>query len=260
MTEIESHAQGTFCWFELVANDAPTARRFYTTLLGWQIHEIPMGPESVYTIFRLNGRDVAAMYPREPEDQKRGPTHWRSYVAVTSSDEMAAKARELGAEIIAEPFDAADVGRMAMIQDPTGASFALWQPRSHPGVGRVGEPGAGCWNELRTRDVDRAAEFYGELFGWGVRVQEVGSLPYTLLTLGDQPIAGALPMPESAGGPPCWLVYWGVTDIDGSAQAARAGGAIVHVAPTDVPGVGRFAVFDDPQGATFALVQQTNWA
>jgi predicted enzyme related to lactoylglutathione lyase len=111
MTEVQVHAQGTFSWFELVANDAPAARRFYTTLLGWEIHEIPMGPDSAYTIFRVGGRDVAAMYPRDPEDRKRGPTHWRSYIAVTSADEKAAKAQELGGEILNEPFDASGVWR-----------------------------------------------------------------------------------------------------------------------------------------------------
>jgi len=260
MTEIQIHAQGTFSWFELVANDAPTARRFYTALLGWEIHEIPMGPESVYTIFRVGDRDVAAMYPRDPEDMKRGPTHWRSYVAVTSADEKAAKARELEGEILNEPFDVMGVGRMAMIQDPVGASFALWQGTSHPGVGRIGEPGAHCWNQLLTRDVDRAAKFYSGLFGWGVRVQEFGGTPYTMFTLGDQPIAGALVMPESAEAPPSWLVYWGVTDCDDRVKAARAEGAVLHVEPTDVPGIGRFAVLSDPQGAAFALVQQVSWA
>ncbi|MFN2421866.1 MAG: VOC family protein [Gemmatimonadota bacterium] len=260
MTEIQIHAQGTFSWFELVANDAPTARRFYTALLDWEIHEIPMSPGSVYTIFRMGGRDVAAMYPRDPEDMKRGPTHWRSYVAVTSADEKVEKARELEGEILNEPFDVMGVGRMAMIQDPTGASFALWQGKSHPGVGRIGEPGAHCWNELLTRDVDRAAEFYSRLFGWGVRVQEFGGTPYTMFTLGDQPIAGALAMPESAEAPPSWLVYWGVSDCDDRVKAARADGAVVHVEPTDVPGVGRFAVLSDPRGAVFALVQQVSWA
>ena len=259
MTEIQTHAQGTFCWFELVANDARIARSFYTELLGWEVYEIPMGPDSAYTIFRVAGRAVAAMYPRDPEDMKRGPTHWRSYVAVTTADEKAASARDLGGKILNEPFDVMEVGRMAMIQDPTGASFALWQGKSNPGVGRIGEPGAHCWNELLTRDVDRAAKFYAGLFGWGVRVQEFGGTPYTTLTLGDQPIAGAMAMPESAEAAPGWLVYWGVSDCDDRVRAARAEGAEVHVEPTDVPGVGRFAVLSDPLGAAFALVQQTSW-
>ena len=149
---------------------------------------------------------------------------------------------------------------MAMIQDPTGASFALWQAKGHPGVGRIGEPGAMCWNELLTRDVERAAEFYTGLFGWGVRVQEFGGSSYTLFTMGDQPIAGAVAMPESAEGPPSWLVYAGATDCDDRVRAAEAAGATVHVAPTDIPGVGRFAGLSDPQGALFALVQYESWA
>ena len=260
MSEVTAHAPGRFSWVELVANDAFGARRFYTDLFGWDVREIPMGPDSVYVIFQSGGRDVAAMYPRGPEERERGPSHWRSYVSVADADDSAARARELGAQILAEPFDVSGVGRMAMLQDPSGATVALWEPRSHIGVGRIGEPGALCWNELLTQDVEAAGSFYAGLFGWEVRGLEFGGSAYTVFESEGRAIAGMMAMPGSADAPPNWLPYFGASDCDDRATAARIAGGQIYVSPTDVPGVGRFAVLGDPQGATFAILREEGWA
>lgn len=259
MSEVTAHAPGRFVWVELVANDAFQARHFYTDLFGWDVREIPMGPDNVYVIFLSGGRDVAAMYPRTLEDRERGPSHWRSYVSVASADKSAARARDLGGTILAEPFDVLGVGRMAMLEDPSGAAFALWEPKSHIGVGRVGEPGALTWSELLTRDVDAAAAFYSELFHWEDRDLEFGESRYTVFEKEGQAVAGMMAMPGSADAPPAWLPYFGVSDCDDRARAAHVGGGLVYVAPTDVPSVGRFAVLGDPQGATFAILRDESW-
>jgi predicted enzyme related to lactoylglutathione lyase len=259
MTEVTAHAPGRFSWVELVANDAFQARHFYTDLFGWDVREIPMGPDSVYVVFQSGGRDVAAMYPRGPEEREGGPSHWRSYVSVASSDESAAKARDLGARILAEPFDVFDVGRMAMLEDPSGAALALWEPRGHPGMGRIGEPGALCWNELLTHDVEAAGPFYAGLFGWEVRELEFGTSVYTVFETEGRAVAGMMAMPGSADAPPNWLPYFGASDCDDRARAAQIAGGATYVSPTDIPGVGRFAVLGDPQGATFAILREAGW-
>jgi hypothetical protein len=258
MSEVTAHAPGRFSWVELVANDAATAGRFYQDLFGWDKREIPMGPGSVYTIFESGGRDVAAMYGRGPEERK-GPSYWRCYVSVVSADDMAARARELGAEVLAEPFDVFGVGRMAMLEDPSGATVALWQPGSHIGVGRIGEPGALCWNELLTRDIETAGSFYGELFGWNLRALEFGDAIYNVFENEGVAVAGMMAMPGAADAPPNWLPYFGVTDCDDRVRAAEAAAGMVYVSPTEVPGVGRFAVLGDPQGATFAMIREAEW-
>ena len=122
MPHVEKHAPGNFCWIELATTDQSTAKEFYSELFGWTISEFPMGPKDFYTTFEIDGRDVAAVYTLRPEQQARGvPAHWSLYVAVENADTAADRARGLGAKVIAEPFDVYDVGRMAVVQDPTGA-------------------------------------------------------------------------------------------------------------------------------------------
>jgi predicted enzyme related to lactoylglutathione lyase len=180
-------------------------------------------------------------------------------VAVDSADETVARAATLGAEVLNPPFDVFDVGRMAMLRDPSGALFALWQAKSHIGVGRTGEPGALCWNELLTRDVEAAAGFYTRLFGWGARTMPSAGAEYTIFDRAEEPVAGMMALPDPADAPPNWLPYFGVADCDDRARAAGVAGGRVFVSPTDIPGVGRFAVLGDPQGAVFAIVQQEGW-
>jgi predicted enzyme related to lactoylglutathione lyase len=209
-------------------------------------------------MYRLDGRDVAASYPMDADQKAMGmPSSWLSYVAVEDVDASAARAKELGASILAEPFDVMEHGRMAMVQDPTGALFALWQAGKHPGFGVRGDPGSLGWNELATNDVARARDFYTALFGWRAEVMNVG-MEYTVFNGGTGPLAGAYALtPEMEGMPVCWLPYFGVEDADAMAAKATSLGATVLKEPADIPGVGRFAVLRDPQGATFSILQPT---
>src|SRR5436190_17308530 len=136
-TQIE-HAPGSFCWTELTTTDGPAAKQFYAELFGWEAQDNPIGPDMVYTMLKVGGKDVAALYQKGPEMQAV-PTHWVSYISVASADEAAAKAKELGGTVIQEPFDVMEHGRMAAITDPTGATFCVWQPNQHKGVGVKGE-------------------------------------------------------------------------------------------------------------------------
>lgn len=112
-----------------------------------------------------------------------------------------------------------------------------------------GKYGHFCWYELMTTDAPAAEAFYRAVVGWGAQRQ---GADYTLLTVSDRPVAGLMPWAE---GPPAWLGYISVENADVAAAAiARAGGA-VHRSPADIPGVGRFAVVADPQGAVFVIMQ-----
>ena len=163
--EVTKHDPGRFCWVELSTSDGPAAKKFYTTLFGWSFVDNPMGDAGVYTMLQKNGKDVGALYQMGPE-QKGIPPNWGSYVAVENANDAAAHAKELGATVMLEPFDVMEHGRMAVLQDPAGAVFSLWEPKSHIGARVVNEPGSFCWNELYTTDPSRAAEFYMGLFGW----------------------------------------------------------------------------------------------
>jgi uncharacterized protein len=248
------HAPGSFCWIELATTDGDAAKKFYGELFGWEAQDNPIGPDMVYTMLRLNGKDVAALY-QKGEEMKQVPTHWASYISVASADESAAKAKSLGATVVQEPFDVMEHGRMAVIADPTGAHFCIWQPKQHKGVGVKGETNSLCWNELLTNDTEKAKEFYTNLFGWTSKT-DAGETPYTEWINGDDHIGGMMQIqPQMGPMPPNWGIYIAVTDCDATAEKATSLGGRQYVPPTDIPNVGRFAVLSDPQGAVFNIIK-----
>jgi predicted enzyme related to lactoylglutathione lyase len=254
MAEFTRHEPGSFSWVELGTRDAAAAKAFYTSLFGWAFVDTPAGPNRIYTRLQLQGKDVGALYEQDEEQQAHGmPPNWMSYVTVASADQAAAKVKELGGKLMAEPFDVSTYGRMAIFQDPTGAMLAVWEPRQHIGVQIRDEPASLCWNELATRDPGAAAKFYTALFGWRTKGDPAG--PYTEWYRGNVAIGGMMPMDPAWGQvPPHWTPYFQVGDCDGSARSAESLGARLLVPPQDIPNVGRFSMIQDPQGATFAIV------
>jgi predicted enzyme related to lactoylglutathione lyase len=145
---------------------------------------------------------------------------------------------------------------MAVVQDPTGAVFQIWQPKNHIGVKIMREPGALTWTELATRDTEAAKKFYTSLFGWKEKTSTGGGMTYTEFSVGDAPFAGMMEMNAQMVGmgvPPNWLTYFQVADVDVSANKAKTLGATLTVPPMDIPNTGRFSVIQDPQGAVFAI-------
>ncbi len=256
MTEVTRHEPGSFSWVELATSDPAAARSFYSALFGWTPADTPMGPgpDAVYTRFQLGGKDVGALYKMMKEQADQGvPPNWLCYVTVASADETAKKAKSLGAAVLAEPFDVEDYGRMAMLQDPEGAVFAIWQPNRHIGTQRAGEAGVPCWCELSTRDAEKAGKFYTALFGWSVKTSDPA---YHEIARGRVPIGGILPMgPEMQGVPSHWGVYFQVADCDASVAKARGLGGQICFGPQDIANVGRFAALQDPQGAAFSIIR-----
>jgi hypothetical protein len=261
MPTMTQHAPGTFCWPELGTTDQAGAKAFYGALFGWTFRDSPIGNDEVYTIFERDGRECAALYTLRPDMLKAGvPPHWEAYVSVASADEAAAAAKKLGGTVIMEPFDVMEHGRMAVLQDPIGAVFCVWQAKRHAGVGVLGEPGSLAWTQLNASRPGPAKEFYTGLFGWTSHDDPMpGGGAYTTLLRGGQPVGGIMPMPPDVPkeAPSHWLDYFAVTDVDASAARATALGGRSLVPPTDIPGMGRFAVLQDPQGAVFAIVRFT---
>jgi predicted enzyme related to lactoylglutathione lyase len=251
------YAPGTFCWVELGTSDGEAAKKFYTELFGWTSSDSPAGPDMIYTMLKLDGKDVGALYQMPPAMKAMGiPPNWLSYASVTSADASAAKAKELGATLMKEPFDVMAVGRMAVVQDPAGAVFALWQAGTSKGAAVVNIPNSFCWNELSTPDTTKAGDFYSGLFGWGKNVQQMGPMTYTSFINGERPAGGMYtPSAEMGPIPPHWLVYFAVDDTDGKLKKANELGATTIVPPMDIPGTGRFAVVQDPQGAVFGIIK-----
>ncbi len=252
MGERTSYTPGTFCWTDLSSTDQPAAKAFYGGLFGWEAQDSPVGDGVYYSMMHLDGKRVAAIAPQPEQQREAGlPPLWQSYVSVQSADAAAQRAGELGASVHAGPFDVMDVGRMAVIRDPQGAHFMVWEPRAHHGAGLVNAPGALVWNELNSPDLDASAAFYGGLFGWTTAPFEGGPGPYLSIKNGEANAGGIRPL-TPPGAPPHWLVYFGVGDLDAAlARVAQLGGT-VHAGPIDIQ-VAKIAIVSDPQGAIFAL-------
>jgi predicted enzyme related to lactoylglutathione lyase len=257
MGERTGYAPGTFCWADLQTTDQEGAKAFYSGLFGWELEDLPIGDGMAYTMARIDGRSVAALGPMPPGPPGM-PPHWNSYVAVEDADAAAARAGELGATVLAEPFDVMEAGRMAAIADPQGGAFMVWQAGENIGAGLVNGPGMLSWNELLTTDPMAAAEFYGALFGWAAESME-GAMgqPYWVIRNAGRGNGGIMAQPpELVGGPPVWTVYFGSEDAGASVQRAQDLGGRVMMPPTDVAaGRMRIAVVADPAGAVFALYQ-----
>jgi hypothetical protein len=253
---IDKHPPGAFCWIELSTTDQNAAKGFYNSLFGWTAKDFPMGPNDFYTMFQLEGRDTGAAYTMRAEQRSQGvPPHWMIYIAVANADDAANRATQLGGKVPAPPCDVYDAGRMAVVQDPTGVVFALWQTKTHTGTGIAGVHGSLCWADLITPDVARAKTFYTGLFGWKISASENDPSGYLHIANGEDFIGGIPPAsfrPPNA--PPHWMAYFYVSNCDETAAKAKDLGGKVLLAPMAIEKVGRMAILADPQGAVFAVI------
>lgn len=250
---------GSFCWFELATTDQPAAKTFYSTLFGWTATDGPGGPAGDYTMFALGDRVAAAGYAMSGEMRARGvPPNWTVYVAVENTDAAAARAASLGAAVIVPPLDVMDAGRMAVLADPQGAAFAVWQPGTHGGVMTKGEVHSVSWADLQTRDQAAAASFYSGLFDWrmveGQSMNQAKPGDYYHIVNGEAFIGG-IPPPGHGNlhAPPHWLIYVEVADCRASTAKARSLGGRAIVDSLEIGKEGTISVLADPQGAVFAL-------
>ncbi len=251
MGERSEYTPGTFCWSELTTSDQAAAKAFYGPLLGWQANDIPLGDEAYYSMQLIDGKRVAAIAPQPQQQRDAGvPPLWNSYVSVASADATAERAKELGATVHAPPFDVMTVGRMAVIQDPQGAFFMLWQPADTIGAELVNAPGALVWNELQSPNLDASASFYGDLFGWQIAQAEGMQDRYLMIKNAGANNGGIRDLTPPS--PPSWLTYFGVQDVDEALAKVDELGGSKLAGPIDI-GIAKLAVVADPQGAVFAL-------
>jgi predicted enzyme related to lactoylglutathione lyase len=258
MPEMTSYRAGSFCWADLATNDTQGAKSFYAGLFGWESLDMPTDAGIPYTMFLAHGRQVCALYSMGPDQDDARP-HWQSYVAVEDADRTAAVVSDCGGNILMPPMDVMDAGRMSMIQDPTGAVLGLWQPNRHQGAQLWNQSGAICWNELLTRDPDRAERFLGDLFGWSSKTNpNLMEGKYRVLHHDGEQVGGLLGIePEWGEMRSNWTVYFGVDDCDGTiAEVERRGGNLLFPA-MEIADVGRFAYLQDPQGALFAIIRHS---
>ncbi len=274
-------AYGRFVWHDLMTPDPAAARAFYAALLGWEVREVDLaaapdaqageGETQPYAmIFASGAEDAPGVGGFEPLPSDADvPAHWMGYVEVESVDAAGEQATQAGGSLLMGPTEIPNVGRFCIVRDPAGGVLAPFQSASSerqpdPEPGSLAD-GQFVWNELLTHDTATCAAWYPRTLGWHVASQDMsgpdgksmtyhcfqraadGSVPYA--------DAGMMQMPPEAGAPSHWLHYVQVDDVDQKTAQAQALGGSVHCAPVDLPGIGRFAVLADPQGAAFAIFQ-----
>jgi uncharacterized protein len=263
MSERDGFQPGVPSWVDVMGPDVGSLTRFYGSVFGWDFTgpgEMPGDPPGEYFVARLGGRDVAGVATLPADAKEPG---WNTYIQVDDVDDTARRLEEAGGAVLAQPFDAPPAGRIAVVADPEGASFAIWRPGERRGAQLVNEPGAWSMSALNPGDRERAESFYGSVFGWTVDSFQLGDIDVGLFRLpgyvGGEPeqpvprdlVATMIPQPGRA---PAWGVDFWVDDVDRAAAAAGDSGGSVVSPPEDVPGF-RQAVLADPNGVPFSVSQ-----
>jgi uncharacterized protein len=265
MSERDGYEPGVPCWVASVHPDPERVVSFYTELFGWEAADLmPLGSPSKYFVCTRRGRYVAAI------GSERGAPSvpaWETYILAESADDTVAKVAEAGGSVIIEPFDRLDAARTAIVADPAGARFGVWQPDRHRGAQLVNEPGAWSMSQLNTRDPEGAKAFYGAVFGWETDTFDMGQSEITLWRLpgyvGGEPtqpvsreVVGVMVPISGKRSPEDVSAYWSVDfwvdDVDAAADKAAELGGEVEVPPFRTS-VGKTAVLADPQGAVLSV-------
>jgi predicted enzyme related to lactoylglutathione lyase len=251
-----SYKPGTPCWIDLGTPDQDAAGEFYGGLFGWELHEDENAEQTGgYRTAQLDGKNVGGVMKLMQEGQ---PPAWMTYIATEDADETAERARNAGGAVHVEPMSVLDYGRMAVLADPTGAVFGVWQAGKNVGAEVVNEAGAFNWSEINTRDPEAAKAFYADVFGWQFEDKEFGGAgTYTLVSNDGDSFGGMVDITDRvpAEVPAHWMVYFVSEDLDQSLETLREKGGSVAIGPMEISEVGRIAIVQDPWEATFALIQ-----
>ncbi len=251
------YSHGDFSWVDLNSKNMMEARDFYASVFGWHCVDQDTQGGPPYSIFELDGKQVAGMGQMSPEMIDQGvPSVWNNYVQVSNCETVCAKCEELGGAVFMPSMKVLDAGTMAFLQDPHGAMFAIWEADQHFGSEIKDEMNSFCWNELATRDFDGAKSFYGGLFGWSFEANPDSPAQYNFILNGEAQNGGIMLMDENWGDvPPNWTVYFKVANVDESAEKIKShGGQICH-GPFDGSPTLRIAICGDLHGGMFNLIQ-----
>ena len=237
----EKLTAGSFCWVDLASSDTAAAQKFYEDLFGWSAQIIEMGEGQSYTMFGCGDNETAGLLAMDAKQKAAGfPSYWTSYILVDDIVTSTAEAKKCGATVHMLPSPVGDVGIMSIIQDPTGAGFALWQDKSGKSERKTGV-GHACWSELATEDTSGASDFYHKVFGWTKEAMPFGEMPYDVFKLNGESVAGMMTLSELAksnGAPPHWLTYISVANCDQSLSKTKELSGKILMDAKDFEGVG----------------------
>ncbi|HEV2886070.1 MAG TPA: VOC family protein [Jatrophihabitans sp.] len=241
---------GTPCWIDVSVPDLDAARLFYEGLFGWEMRG--GSPEyGGYLNAAKNDRLAAGISPKMMPE---APTAWTTHFATSDVEASAERVGAHGGQVLMGPMDVMDLGKLAMCTDPSGASFGLWQPGNHTGVGVFNEPSSLIWTEQMSRSSEPNLAFYGAVFGWEFHDMSAEGFRYSTFVSDGRDIGGIgeygasdLELPAQ------WWIYLAVDDTDEAVdQVVKLGGSVIRP-PADSP-YGRLATVADNQGASFSVM------
>ncbi len=267
-----TYPHGVPCWVDTEQPDVDAATQFYGGLFGWTFEEaVPPGAPTRYVVAQLDGEDVAAI-----TGLGAGPAAWNTYIAVDDANAAAQLLVSVGATLRSAPADAGDGGRGAVLTDPEGAEFRIWQARRRMGAQTVNLAGTWNFSDLRTSDSEAAIAFYEEAFDWRVdnlgfatMIRRPGYGDHLEATVDpdirarqsglvappgfEDAIAWVAPTGPSEA--PHWHVSFAVADRDrATADAERLGAQVLAQHDTEWT---RTVLIRDPGGAEFTASQFT---
>ena len=236
-----------FVWCEYVSPDAPRAQNFFGELFGWTTLEASQGG---YTMLANEGRPIGGY--------AEGPARWQPFLQTWNLGDSIERVKLLGGKIVREPFVVGAMGRQAVVSDPLGGTFCLWQPAKteYDGVDFWNKAGGWVWYELYTQDADASLAFYRQVGNFTHTTQTIptSSAPssYHILEADGRGRAGIITMPHRTQS---WMPYVQVEHPDALVAKATQLGAQIAMEPRTMPGVGRMAQIVDPQGAHLGVLQ-----
>lgn len=250
MSEVKSLSPGHFCWVDLAVSNAKTTYDFFSALFGWKRRVRPTPSADAYSIMTSGNSHVVGVY----EVAEEGPSQWMSYILVEDLAIATKKAVALGAKAIEESIEIETFGTMAVLQDPVGALFALWQTQR--GESTISGNGTVCWNELLTDDQPKAEQFYTKLFGWTAQKELISGEEYTRFWMGEERVGGMMGHHEKRGSKRShWLVHFAVDDCDATIEKALELGGKLRIPAKNHEKIGREAVLRDPSGGSFGILE-----
>lgn len=250
-TRDEPWPAGTPAWTDLTTPDRAVSKEFYGRLFGWGFTE-GGADTGHYVQAHIGGRQVAGI-GEGPADRPTSSAAWTTYLAVDDIDAVTLRSTEAGGTALMPPVDIGDFGRMAVLTDPAGAVFGLWQAGHHLGARLVNVPGAMCWNEALSADFEAAKRFYTQVFGYTLQDLSGPGFDYVGLQVDGRTVCGLGAIGTEMAARSHWLTYFAVesaddivaraTDLGGGSGGARDGS------------YGRLAVLTGPHGETFAVIE-----
>ncbi len=252
----DTAARGRFVWYDLMTSDPDAAVGFYDKVIGWGTTQWE-GSAMPYTMWTNGETPIGGLMELPQEAVDAGaPPHWLVYIGTPDVDATVSQAKKLGGHVIKAPMDIPTVGRFAVLADPQGAVFCVFAPESEaPGHEGPPQPGEFSWHELATTDHEAAFKFYNALFGWDkTEVMDMGEAGlYQMYGRKEVTLGGMFNKPSEMPGPPFWLLYVMVDDVNKAVETAKEHGGQLLNGPMEVPGGDLIAQCMDPQGAAFAI-------